>query len=80
MSFWSRQSGLLECEELLDIRFVSVSYSAGVGQIALLLLGLFGQDVALVGMFSLDLSCSGKGEPLFGTGISLNLGHFVLKN
>ena len=75
MSFWSRQSGLLECEELLDIRFVSVSYSAGVGQIALLLLGLFGQDVALVGMFSLDLSCSGKGEPLFGTGISLNLWH-----
>jgi hypothetical protein len=27
-------------------------------------------------MFSLDLSCSGKGEPLFGTGISLNLWHF----
>ncbi len=76
MSFWSRQSGLLECEELLDIRFVSVSYSAGVGQIALLLLGLFGENVALEGMFSLDLSCSGKGEPLFGTGISLNLWHF----
>ena len=29
-------------------------------------------------MLSLDFSCSGKGEPLFGTGISLHFWHFAL--
>jgi hypothetical protein len=29
-------------------------------------------------MFPLDLPCSGKGEPLFGTGISLHFWHFAL--
>ena len=75
MSFWSRQSGLLECEELLDIRFVSVSYSAGVGQIALLLLGLFGQDVAFKCFGALDLAGLGEVEPLFGAAVGFQLRH-----
>ncbi len=29
-------------------------------------------------MFSLDFTCSGKGKPLFGTGISLHLRHFPI--
>jgi hypothetical protein len=29
-------------------------------------------------MLSFDFSCSGKGEPLFGTGISLNFWHFAI--
>ena len=29
-------------------------------------------------MLPFDFSCSGKGEPLFGTGISLNFWHFAL--
>ena len=50
---------------------------ADARQVSLLLLGLLGQDVTLVSMFSFNLPCSGKGEPFFGTGISLKFWHFV---
>ena len=50
---------------------------ADARQVSLLLLGLLGQDVTLVSMFSFNLPCSGKGEPFFGTGISFNFWHFV---
>ena len=49
-----------------------------MGKVTFLLFGLFGQDVALERMFSFDLSWSGKGEPLFGTGVSFNLGHLFV--
>ncbi len=66
---------LLEGEKLQHGAAVGRCHSSGMGEVALLLFGLLGQDVALESMFSLDFSCSGKGEPLFGTGISLNLWH-----
>jgi len=50
----------------------------GLRKISLLLFSLFGQNVTFVSMFPLDFSCSGKGEPLFGTGISLHFWHFAL--
>ena len=53
-------------------------HQTGLRQIPLLLLGLLGQNMTLVSMFPLDFPCSGKGEPLFGTGISLNFWHFAL--
>jgi hypothetical protein len=49
-----------------------------VSKISLLFLGLFRQDVTFERMFPLDFSCSGKGEPLFGTGISLHFWHFAV--
>lgn len=49
-----------------------------MGEVTFLLLSLFRQNVTFVSVLSLDLSCSGKGEPLFGTGISLNLWHLLL--
>jgi hypothetical protein len=51
---------------------------AGLRKISLLLFGLFRQNMTFVSMFPLDFSCSGKGEPLFGAGISLHFWHFAL--
>ena len=64
---------LLDCEKLFHSALIGCAHQTGVGEVAFLLLGLLCKNVALVGVFSLDFSCSGKGEPLFGTGISLNL-------
>jgi len=47
-------------------------------EVSLLLFGLFGQNVTFVRMFPFDFSCSGKGKPLFGTGISLHFWHFAV--
>jgi len=49
-----------------------------MGEISLLLFGLLRQNVTFIRMFPLDFSCSGKGKPLFGTGISLHFWHFAL--
>ena len=49
-----------------------------MAKVSLLLLSLLRQDVAVKSVFSLDLSCSGKSESFFGTGISLNLRHVFL--
>jgi len=49
-----------------------------VSKISLLLLGLLRQDVTFERMFPFDFSCSGKGKPLFGTGISLHFWHFAV--
>ena len=47
-------------------------------EISLLLFGLLRQNVTFIRMFPLDFSCSGKGKPFFGTGISLHFWHFAL--
>jgi hypothetical protein len=49
----------------------------GVGKAQLLLLGFLRQDMTFESVFSFDFPCSGKGKPLFGTGISLHLRHFT---
>ena len=46
-----------------------------VVEIPLLLLGLLGEDVAVVSVLALNLSRSGKRETLFGTGVGLELCH-----
>ena len=67
---------LLDEELAHRLQVVDVD-NADAGEVSLLLLGLLGQDVTLVSMFSFNLPCSGKGEPFFGTGISFNFWHFV---
>ena len=47
---------LLDGEELLDSLGVLTAYETEVGEVALLLLGLLGEDVALESVFSLDFS------------------------
>ena len=48
--------GLLEAEESFHVGSVYASYQTEVGEVAFLLFGLFGQDVALESVFSLDFS------------------------
>jgi len=48
-----------------------------VSKITLLFLRFFRQNVTFVSVFPFDFSCSGKGEPLFGTGISFNFWHLL---
>ena len=64
-------------QELAHLRQVALVHDAHVGEVSFTLFALLGQDVTLVSMFSFNLPCSGKGEPFFGTGISLNFWHFV---
>lgn len=47
---------LLEAEKCLYIGSINARYQTAVGKIAFLLFGLLGQDVALEGVFSFDLS------------------------
>ena len=46
-----------------------------MAEVTLLLLGFLRENVAVISVLSLDLTRSGKGEPFFGTGISLNFWH-----
>ena len=48
-----------------------------MAEVALLLLRLFGENVAVESVLSLDLTRSGEGKTLLCTGISLYLRHFV---
>ena len=56
-------------------RHVHGAYQRGVGQTALAVGGLFGQDVTLVGMLALDLASTRQLETLLGTGLGLHFGH-----
>ncbi len=48
--------GSLHCEEFLNGPFVGARNKSEVGEVALLLLGFLGEDVALESVFSLNLS------------------------
>ena len=69
---------LFQSQQDFNTVYVRFMHQTGLRQIPLLLLGLLGQNMTLVSMFPLDFPCSGKGEPLFGTGISLHFWHFAL--
>ena len=47
-----------------------------MNQITLLLLGLLCQNVAVVSVMSLNLTCSGERESLLRAGVCLNFWHF----
>ena len=65
----------LEDEELFYSLDVDIGEDGEVVKISLLLLGLLGEDVAVVSVLPLDLSRSGKRETLFGTGVGFELCH-----
>jgi hypothetical protein len=50
-------------------------YQGEMRQIAFSLGGFFGQNVTLEGMLPLHFTCTGKGKPLFGTGVRLHFRH-----
>ena len=65
----------LEHQHLLDTVHIHLFDDREVVEIPLLLLGLLGEDVAVISVLPLDLSRSGKRKALFGTGVGLELCH-----
>ena len=49
-----------------------------VSQITFSLFGFFSENVAMVGMMSLDFAGAGQSESLFGSGLGFNFRHFFL--
>ena len=47
-----------------------------MNQITLLFLGLLGQNVTVISVMTLDLTCSGEAETLLGSGVCLYFWHF----
>jgi hypothetical protein len=70
------ERSLLHVQHQLHIVDVGTVNGRPVPEIPLALRALFGQNVAFVGMFSLDLAGSGKFESLLGTGIGFHFWHF----
>ena len=65
-------------EELLNLADVGLINKTSVGEVALLLGLLLGEDVPLVGMLSLDLASAGEGEPLLSARVGFHFRHFDL--
>ena len=68
---------LTHAEEFANLLHVRAVNEGHMVKVALLLLGLLGQNVTVVSMTSFDLTCSGKNETLLGTGIGLYFWHFL---
>ena len=65
----------LQDQKLFYSLHVILVEDSEVIKISLTLLGLLGEDVAVVSVLPLDFSRSGKRETLFGTGVGLKLCH-----
>ena len=65
----------LQDQKLFYSLHVILVEDSEVIKISLTLLGLLGEDVAVVSVLPLDFSRSGKREALFGTGVGLKLCH-----
>ncbi len=72
------ESGLTQAEKFANLVLVNTGNKASLAEVALLLLRLLGEDVAVESVLSLDLTRSGKRETLLGTGISLYLRHLFV--
>jgi len=68
--FW-----LTEAQQVAYLLQVALVNNLVAHQVALLLLGLLGQNVAVVSVVSLDLTCSGERESLLGSGVCLYFWH-----
>lgn len=69
--------GLAKIEEFAHLLYVGRCHETGVVEISLTLFGFLGKDVAVVGVFPLNLAGAGKREALSRSGIGLYFRHFV---
>ena len=69
---------LTEAEQFAYLLHIGAIHDGIVYQVSLLLLRLLRQNVTVISMLSFNLTCSGKSESFFSTGISLNFWHFLL--
>ena len=68
---------LAHAEEFANLLHIGAVNESNVVEVTLLLLGLLGQDVTVISVVTLDLTCSGECETLLGTGISLYFRNLV---
>ena len=69
---------LAKREQFAHLTQIHTVDEACVTEVALLLFRLLRQNVTVESVFALHFTRSGKGEPFFGTGISLYFWHFLL--
>ena len=69
---------LTQAKQVTHLLEVAAVYDSRMNQITFLLLCLLGQNVTVVSMMSLDLTCSGETESLLGTGVRFNFWHFFV--
>lgn len=69
---------LTEAEEFAYLTLVRAVYEGNVVEVALLLFRFLRQNVRVVSVMSLDLTCSGELETLFCAGVRLYFWHFLL--
>ena len=73
-----RLENLTEAEEFAYLTLVRAVYEGNVVKVALLLFRFLRQNVRVVSVMSLDLTCSGELETLFCAGVRLYFWHFLL--
>ena len=66
---------LTHAEEFTNLLYVGTVHDGHVVEVALLLLGLLGQNVTVVSVMTLNLTGSGERETLLRAGISLYFRH-----
>ncbi len=70
--------GLTETQQVTNLLCICWINNSLMYQITLLLLGFLCQDVAVVSVMSLDLTCTGETKSLLCTGICLLFWHFFI--
>ena len=61
--------------QVLDFGLVGRRNGSRIAEVALLFRRLFGQDVTVISVFALDLSCAGEGKTLLRSGIGFHFRH-----
>ncbi len=71
-----RSQAILLDQQVLDLGLVGRRNDTRVAQVTFTLVSLFGQDVTVISVLTLDLSCAGERKTLLCSGICFHLWHF----
>lgn len=63
-------------QQVLNFGLVGRRNEPRIAEVTLLFLGFLSQDVAVISVLALDLSCAGEGETLLRSGIGFHFRHF----
>ena len=67
---------LSDVEKVAHLLYVGFVDDAGVVEVSLTFCGFFGQDVAVVSVFALNLAGAGQSETFFRGGVGFYFWHF----
>ena len=62
-------------QQVLDFGLVGRRNDTRIAEVALLFRRLFGQDVTVISVLALDLSCAGEAKTLLRSGIGFHFRH-----